>query len=235
MLQEYEYGVKEYKGVPVVSSRKIAEVFEKEHKNVLQAIEEQLKSLGNFAAEFSAANFLKKTYRNRGRQYPEYLLTKDGFAYVVMGFTGEKASKFKIAYITQYNQMESEITYREQAKADFPELTWAVKMANPNAESYHYARECDLLNKAILGMSAKKFKDINGINPKESSIRPYLNEEQLYLLNRFQKMVTGFIMSGVSFEERRDRIVGIKEACLTAFYQKKAKELEKQKRRGLYA
>ncbi|MGG7142454.1 ORF6C domain-containing protein [Clostridium nigeriense] len=90
--------------VPVVTSRQVAEDFGKEHKNILQTI-------SNLAAENSAVKdmMVESTYENRGKQYPEYLLTRDGFSLLVMGFTGSKALSWKLKYIEAFNKMENEI------------------------------------------------------------------------------------------------------------------------------
>lgn len=80
---------------PVVSSRDIARVFEKEHKNVLQSIQ-NLKC----PASFTALNFQLSEYEDStGRVLPEYLITRDGFSFLAMGFTGAKAAEFKEKYI----------------------------------------------------------------------------------------------------------------------------------------
>lgn len=95
--------------LPVVTSRQVAEDFGKEHKNVLQTI-------SNLAAENSAVKnmMIESTYENRGKQYPEYLLTRDGFSLLVMGFTGSKALSWKLKYIEAFNKMEEHI--KGQAK-----------------------------------------------------------------------------------------------------------------------
>lgn len=88
-------------GQLVVSSRQVAEHFEKEHKNVLNNIREI------FAAEKSAAKFfIESAYENRGKQYPEYLMNRDGFTLLAMSFTGKKALEWKIKYIEAFNAME---------------------------------------------------------------------------------------------------------------------------------
>lgn len=92
--------VESSKGNPVTSSLIVAETFEKDHKNVIQAIE-------NLMAEKSAAKFFyKTTYQNRGKDYPMYIMTRDGFSLLAMGFTGEKALKFKLSFIDSFNNME---------------------------------------------------------------------------------------------------------------------------------
>lgn len=88
----------------VTSSRNVAEHFEKEHKHVLDSIRAIL------AAENSAAKFFHETtYENRGKQYPEYLMNRDGFSLLVMGFTGVKALAWKLKYIDAFNAMEKSI------------------------------------------------------------------------------------------------------------------------------
>ena len=95
----------------VVSSRQVAENFGKEHKNVLADIRTIL------AAENSATKFFRKTmFENRGKQYPEYLMNRDGFSLLVMGFTGEKALEWKVKYINAFNAMEQELRGRELEK-----------------------------------------------------------------------------------------------------------------------
>jgi anti-repressor protein len=94
---------KSQKGNPVTTSLKVAEIFEKDHKNVIQAIE-------NLVAENSAAKFFyKSSYENRGKQYPMYYMNQSGFSLLVMGFTGEKALQFKIRFIEAFNAMETKL------------------------------------------------------------------------------------------------------------------------------
>lgn len=86
----------------VVSSRDVARVFEKEHNKVLRDIRE----LG-CSREFRLSNFGQSFYINeQGREMPEYLMTRDGFTLLAMGYTGPKAMKFKEAYIFEFNRME---------------------------------------------------------------------------------------------------------------------------------
>lgn len=89
----------------VVSSRQIAEHFDKQHKHVLGAIE-------NIKAENSAVTsmFCETTYTaGTGKAYKEYLMNRDGFSLLVMGFTGKKALEWKIKYIEAFNKMEEKL------------------------------------------------------------------------------------------------------------------------------
>ena len=97
--------VKEYEGQPVVSSREVANNFGKKHKHVLESIE-------NIKAENSAVTkmFIESSYKaGTGKNYKEYLLTRDGFSLLVMGFTGAKALEWKLKYIEAFNKMEQYI------------------------------------------------------------------------------------------------------------------------------
>lgn len=95
----------------VVSSRQVADNFEKEHKVVLRSIKEIL-AVQNCATKF----FHESTFTNRGKQYPEYLMNRDGFSLLVMGFTGEKALEWKVKYINAFNAMEQELRNKELEK-----------------------------------------------------------------------------------------------------------------------
>ena len=107
--------VKEYEGQPVVSSREVANNFEKQHKHVLECIE----NLKEGVAEKSADLFIESKYQHpQNKQwYKEYLLTRDGFSLLVMGFTGAKALQWKLKYIEAFNKMEQ---YIKEQKPKLP-------------------------------------------------------------------------------------------------------------------
>lgn len=75
----------------MTTSLQVAEVFKKEHKNVIQSIE-------NLVAENSATKnmFYENTYDNRGKQYKMFYMNRDGFTLLAMGFNGKKALGFKL-------------------------------------------------------------------------------------------------------------------------------------------
>lgn len=90
---------------PVTDSLMVAETFGKRHDNVLQDIKKL-----ECSNEFSLLNFQESTYINeRGREYPKYLITQDGFAFLVMGYTGKEAARFKEMYIGEFNRMRTEL------------------------------------------------------------------------------------------------------------------------------
>ena len=91
-------------GQLVVSSRQVAEHFDKQHKDVLESIRSIQGQIST--AEFSALFILSSYKAANGKNNPEYLLTRDGFTLLAMGFTGPKALEWKLKYIEAFNKME---------------------------------------------------------------------------------------------------------------------------------
>ncbi|MEN2466719.1 ORF6C domain-containing protein [Ornithinibacillus sp. JPR2-1] len=90
----------------VTSSRNVARDFDKQHKHVLEAID-AIKGV----AENWADLFFETTYvhEQNKQKYRQYLMNRDGFTLLVMGFTGKKAMDFKLRYMNAFNQMEKEL------------------------------------------------------------------------------------------------------------------------------
>lgn len=89
----------------ITTSLLVATVFDKEHKDVLKAI----RNLG-CSEDFNQRNFAPVDYLDaKGEKRPAFNMTKDGFAILAMGFTGEKAMQFKEAYIAEFNRMEKQL------------------------------------------------------------------------------------------------------------------------------
>ena len=193
--------VSERNGVPITTSRKIAQVFGKEHKNVLRDIESII-----IDDEFSRLNFELSNYKSRGKKYPEYILTKNGFTLLVMGYAGEKAMRFKKAYICQFDAMESFIKSIQVAKLDYPALTKAIEQAHEEPKFYHFSNEINMINRIVLGTDAKHFKEENGIDKKENSIRPYLTAEQIKAIEELQRIDIGLLVANIEFEQRKQII-----------------------------
>jgi anti-repressor protein len=92
----------------VTTSLKVAEVFKKNHRDVLKAIRELLEGMRKTSQ--APEMFIEYHYTNRqnGQTYPMYYMNRDGFTLLAMGFTGSKAIEFKLAYIQAFNQLEQE-------------------------------------------------------------------------------------------------------------------------------
>ena len=88
-----------------MSSRRVAEDFGKRHADVIEKIEELIKTENSVMSMFIESSYKAGT----GKSYKEYLLTRDGFSLLVMGFTGAKALEWKLKYIEAFNKMEQAI------------------------------------------------------------------------------------------------------------------------------
>ena len=103
-------------GELVVSSRQIAENFGKRHDNILRDIESLISETSILRDDTVAeklsltAMFYGTTYKaGTGKSYKEYLMNRDGFSLLVMGFTGKEALAWKLKYIEAFNAMEKKL------------------------------------------------------------------------------------------------------------------------------
>ena len=102
-------------GEPVVSSLQIAENFEKRHDHVMRGIEDILRGLPKNG---DTPMFYKTeyTHEQNGQTYPMYLMNRDGFSLLVMGFTGKAALEWKLKYIQAFNEMEKKLATPQMPK-----------------------------------------------------------------------------------------------------------------------
>ena len=96
-------------GIPTVLSTNVAAVFEKRNDNVIRDIEEILSTLPeNRKDNFIETQIERPSNLGRGTvKSKAYRLTRDGFTFLVMGYTGEKAARFKWAYIDEFNRQQA--------------------------------------------------------------------------------------------------------------------------------
>ncbi len=97
---------------PVTTSVSVANFFGKQHKHVLEKIRNLDCSPAFTTANFSAVVLTAQAGFDE-REIEAYEMTKDGFVFLVMGFTGKKAARFKEAYIAEFNRMEEEIRQKK--------------------------------------------------------------------------------------------------------------------------
>ena len=207
-----EFNLYELNGQAFCSSRQLAEEFGRLHKHVLDTITNLTQPTSGLSKEFRKKNFSESFYRDdSGKRNREFLLTKDGFAIVVMEFKTSRARVFKEAYIKRFNDMENFIKNLFEAKTDFPEFTQAIMDAHDEPKNYHYSGESDMINRIVIGMTAKQFKESCGL--KVSSIRPYLTPQQAELIKTLQRIDIGLILAVPDFQQRKQ--------ILTAQFNKK--------------
>ena len=194
----------------VVSSRQVAEDFEKYHKDVLESIRDILK------AENSAVRyFYETTYKVEGnnKSYPEYLMTRDGFSLLVMGFTGEKALKWKLKYINAFNEMELTLKriYEERKLWEIERakgvlvrhiLTDTIKNILPESphKIFAYPNYTNLIYKILFGKTASELKTEFKIQ-KAESVRNFLTKDELAEVENLERLTAGLINLGWSYEQ----------------------------------
>lgn len=121
-------------GVLVADSLGVAERFGKSHNHVMRDIDKLINDLAvqNWTADNLAtqncvtkpeAYFIPSEYENRGKRYRKFLLTRDGFSLLVMGFTGTAALHWKLLYIEAFNKMEAALKKQNQTPLQLEQVT----------------------------------------------------------------------------------------------------------------
>nr|DAL96901.1 MAG TPA: regulatory protein [Caudoviricetes sp.] len=204
LIPKDKYGVfADTKDTARVDSRFVAQFFEKHHRHVLRDIERITEPNSGLSEGFILLNFELSSYKDStGRKLPCYMMTRDGFTMLVMGYTGKKAMKYKELYIRRFNEMEQFIKTLVTARKEFPLLTENIKLLHENPRPYHFSNECDMINRIVIGMSAKQFRQAHGLE-KGTSIRPYLTDEQIRMIETLQKVDIGLLVSVPDYQQRK--------------------------------
>ncbi|EKN7591917.1 Rha family transcriptional regulator [Campylobacter coli] len=158
-----------------INSLDLAKVFNKNHKDVLETTKNQPQN------DFTESNFILSTYKDKkGELRPCYNLTRDGFSLLVMGFTGEKAYKWKVEFIKAFNEMEKRLKNLEQEKmqklAFHQSLGYKsqLKQQKEHYENKIKALKYDLENKKQLSfkrkLSEKELLELRKILAKDYDI-----------------------------------------------------------------
>lgn len=136
----------------ITDSRNVADVFGKRHDNVLRDIESIKKDVLNFEEMFFES-VMPDSY---GREQRVYLMNRDGFTLLAMGFTGNEAMKWKLKYISAFNEMEKIVNSPEQIMAR------ALRIAQQTVDSLK--DRCKFLG----GQVVEQQKVIEELQPKAS-------------------------------------------------------------------
>lgn len=114
----------------VTTSQAVADYFDKQHKHVLAKIDALDCSPEFTSANFSADVHVVEIGNGAGRESRCFLITKDGFMFLVMGFTGKKAARLKEAYIAKFNKMEAELS-KPATQTGYSELVITLQNGQP--------------------------------------------------------------------------------------------------------
>ena len=198
MLIHPEYQLYERDKKPFCSSLQVADSFEKRHDDVLKSIRNL-----DCSGDFSLRNFAESSYRDeQNKKQPMFIMTKDGFTFLAMGYRGKRAAAFKEAYIKRFNEMETFIAEQSAAKMEHPAFTRAILETHDEPKSYHFSNEFDMINRIVLGVPAKAVREAHGLEPG-ASIRPCLTGIQVADIRALQITDVGLLISGMDYQERK--------------------------------
>lgn len=100
------------------TSRMVAAKFGKRHTDVIRSIK-NLEDVDGFnGRNFASVDYLDE----KGETRPEFIMTKDGFSFLVMGFTGKKAARFKIDFINAFNKAEEKLKVSQSTPMGIEEI-----------------------------------------------------------------------------------------------------------------
>jgi Rha family phage regulatory protein len=118
----------------VTTSLQVAEVFGKNHRDVLETIQNKINSAEN-SAQYDSM-FAQGEYKDKsGKRNKMYYMNRDGFTFIAFGFTGKKADEFKLKYIDAFNRMEEAIKEEHiQLPSDPMKVLELIFEANKNTD-----------------------------------------------------------------------------------------------------
>ena len=203
--------------VTATTSLDVAETFGKEHRRVLQDIRE----LG-CSEEFRLHHFVQSSYENvQGKTQPMYLMTRDGFALLVMGYTGDLAMKFKEFYIRQFNAMEKALRdkhdERNKGIAVRQAMTKALQQSTENERmhGHAYSTYTNCIYKALFGKNAAQLREEYNIG-KAENLRDYFSKEDLENIQSMECLVSGLVACGWGYDRIKAFITETNTKCISA-------------------
>ena len=192
---------------PTVTSLDVAETFGKLHQHVLRDIRE----LG-CSEEFRLSNFGQSSYENaQGHKQPMFVITRDGFTLLAMGYTGELAMKFKEAYIKQFNAMEAalqgKLIEREKGIAVRQALTKALQQSREDERmhGHAYSNYTNCIYRALFGKDAAQLRRDYGLGAKDN-LRDAFPEEELAAVQSMEGLVSGLADCGWEYAQIKEFI-----------------------------
>lgn len=190
------------------TSLDVAETFGKEHRGVLRDIREL-----DCSEEFRLHNFVQSTYVNdQGHDQPCFFMTRDGFTFLAMGYRGERAAKFKEAYIAQFNAMEAalrgKLIEREKGIAVRQALTKALQQSNEDTRmhGHAYSTYTNCIYKVLFGMDAARLREKFGIK-KSDNLRDCFSPEELRAVQSMECLVSGLVDCGWEYSRIKEFIL----------------------------
>lgn len=225
-------------GQAVVSSLDIAEKFEKRHDNVMRDVENILKGLPKNGDTLGLLKnedtpmFYKTEYANEqnGQKYPMYLMNRDGFTLLVMGFNkSAKAMEWKLKYIAAFNEMEKKLAQRPQIQAgnSLQALNLLVKSLNEQQDAMNRLQ----VNVDAQSAAIEKLEEQNELNRQAFTMNPgNWRENATAVVGSIVRKKTGGEMkgSGPVYEEVWNEIYGMMKSEFHKDMKRRKMNLEKE-------
>lgn len=194
--------------VPTTTSLNVAEVFKKRHDTVLRAVRKL-----ECSEEFRLRNFAEITYiDDRGRKQPAYVMTRDGFTFLAMSFTGREAAKFKEGYIKAFGVMERRLmrleaadrkreAIREGGKLARRSLTDEIKDSGEDLRmhGHGYSTYTQLAHKTAIGESLPATRKRLGLSKKDN-VRDSLTADELKRIEGVESAMRGLLAVGLKYD-----------------------------------
>lgn len=183
-------------GQAVTSSLVVADYFRKAHKDVLKAIKLLDCSILFRERNFAPSDYTKKN-GNVSKAYPMYYMTRDGFTFLAMGFTGKVAAQFKEAYIAAFNEMEEKLRSERCTK-------YAERIVRKQVKEFNLSLQENLKNGrkkhgSTYGGLIPYGKEKVVYNPKES-----MESNLKRIFGQVREMCKdGFLMSALAVETNK--------------------------------
>lgn len=181
------------------TSLDVADTFGKEHYHVLEDIRSIQNTIGS--PEFTGLFYETNYTASNGKKNPMFAMGRDGFTLLVMGYTGEKAMQWKLAYIRQFNAMEAALQgkkiEREKGIAVRQSLTKAIQQSTEDARmhGHAYSAYTNCIYKALFDMNANQLREFFGIEKKDN-LRDRFSQEQLRAIQSMECLVSGLVDCG---------------------------------------
>ena len=192
-----------------MSSREIAELTGKRHDNVMQVIASLM------SAQILTPEIQESTFKHRGNEYSQWLLNKRDSLVLVARLSPE----FMAAIIDRWQELEAKELLeverketRQQAKLDAPLMTKSLAdmrgREGKESPPHIFSNEHNMIYRIVLGFTAKKYKEENGIGD-DVNLRDVLSFEEIKALEQLQKHNTTLIELDFSFEQRKTELTKI--------------------------
>jgi len=204
-------------GDAFTTSLLVAEKFEKRHDHVLRKIE-KLSSKTFTHLKIGVSEYQDES----GRKNKMYLLNRDAFSFIAMGFTGTRAEEWKLKYIDAFNQMERHLRNvmkegwlerRTEAALEYRAMSRTLqevrKLEGKTTAPHHYANEAKLVNWAMVDEFTKI--DRNSLNQNELRILTELETYNAVLIGAKFPRDKRKVMLRARFYELDQHLVGVNQ------------------------